>query len=211
MTYPDDWTVFGTDSSQLIDSPVESGTGALQIGGLGGANTAIVPTSSVDDSPIEAQTIGYYNWGNSNGDDPTAPTWFFRVQDINNYYCILGESQSDRVRWFLHRVENGSGDGPTEHVNFQDYDVGNNWNQITESGVSPSSGYVKVRCSCWEEGGDLRFRIEEDFDEDGSYNQLANDFVDTNPVHSGGGGVGLGRMSARGGGNARWDDVEWFY
>ena len=133
-------------------------------------------------------------------------------QDVNNYYVLgfsYGSSSSAEVN--LHKVVGGS----LNTVQTYTLSGANAAYQTLSDGSNAGDVSGLYRASLWKDSaGDLRGRIEEDTDEDGTWSQLGDDMVDTTPDLSGGGGIGIGGKTGihpYSGNVPYWDNTEVFY
>jgi hypothetical protein len=200
-----DWNQYGAaDSNHSISTAkVHSGDTALEM--TNSADTAEILAVSENDAPAQAR-IETWAAGNSNG----LVNGIFRRQDANNYYHVGAYYSLDADAGVvgLTKVVDGNFsvvDEVTETSYYQDW---------TSSSGAGDQSYNLFRIDLWEDSaGDVRGRIEEDSDQDGSWTQLGGDVVDTSPDLPGGGGVGVGLQHDGDPGGGEWyvDDTTVFY
>ena len=185
-----DWNQYGnadTDNEVSTNTAISEGTSLLQHD----SSTAKIEIygQSESDSPTDSRVVTYARA------DGSYSGWgaVFRFQDIDNYY-ICGAARNDgtlNVHIFAGKVIGGtySTIGHTE--------VGGYWgslnNTVSDGSSNIENTWIPWRFDSWvDSSGDLRFRVQEDADEDGTMEQYVDDFVDTSPDLGAGGGTGIG-------------------
>lgn len=194
------WEEYGkTANFTLDDSLSNEGNGSLYTPNQSDPGALIVP-GSVTDSPVEAR-IETDAYPQEDFDDTTAPAGFFRFQDMNNFYLfMIGVEDSNLDSSVqLHKVESGS------HSMLEEIVIG--------GGHPYPDQWVNYRMDCWEQSGEVRFRMSEDADGDGTYTQVETDLTDTDPSFGTGGGIGIGNADYSGsaGGTCNYDQTEVYY
>lgn len=192
MSLDSDWTEHAdADSKHSLNTSTKSeGSSSLRVADF---KTKSVHTLDVseNDSPSEARVE--FSANNSANDGVAFPIIFFRFQDIDNYYA-LGYTYDNNDGYSCLRVEKLSDNGD---VTKRAACVGNNFSNINMSDGNSldRNGFIKWRVDCWvDSNGDLRFRLEEDADNDGVYTSIDNnsDAVFTGNDLNGGGAIGIG-------------------
>lgn len=190
----DDWNHYGgieTEESLAVnDTRVKNGLTALEIN-LESPNVpgAHIWAQSEADAPTDAQIVTWANPNYGALDDDMLLSAAFRFQDINNYYAVSVDVGT-AAAITLGLVEGGVA---TRIANIQLGDEFTEWNGVTLSdGANPIDNWNLWRLTLWVDtaNNDIRARVEEDADEDGSWTQIGSDLVHTSVALSGG-GVGL--------------------
>jgi hypothetical protein len=138
-----------------------------------GAKSYEVLSQSMNDSPTEGkvETMVYDGDGRF-----TSIVFRWQGSYDNTYYTVLGDVRK-RINGATTAVGNFGFDSTTTLSN----------------GSNARGQWFPYRVQMWiDAAGDLRFRAEEDADEDGTWTQLGNDVVDTSASFGGGGGIGVG-------------------
>ena len=200
MAYEDWLHAENADSNHSIDDSVAySGGSSLKVGSNYTDSREILE-ASYDAAPTGGRVVTYANAENEFG---TAWSVAFRYQDPDNFYIMQFQCDDYNLdtggdpRIHLGVFEGGAA------THLQEQLVGTSGNELldcdamSDGTTDLSAGWHGPwRLTAWEDNaGDLRFRVEEDADGDGSWTQYCSDFVVTNHVHTEGGGVGVGSSS----------------
>lgn len=206
----DDWNHDGTveteESIAVNDTNVFAGNTALQVDAS--PTGAHVWQPSLADAPTEARVVSYI-YPARGATNEILFEFFFRYQDLNNYYVVSVYTDNDRDA----RISLGTEIAGVPAVRATAEINTLAWSSTTLSdGENPLGNWNKWRVTLWvdAQNDDIRARIEEDADEDGTWSQIGPDLVDQT-VRLSGGGVGLGVSPNGAKTNIAFDDYLTWY
>lgn len=173
-----DWSRYGAaDTNHSIDTAtVYEGSGALKIDDSTITSMDIL-TISEEESPTDGEFKTWVYTGNAN----RAPCFFYRFQDVNNYYVFSADYTDGDLKLRFGKVVGGT------------YaEIGRSVASFSPFETDGWSGPHKF--SCWTDSiGDVRARWVQDVAQDGNgWHQVGSDIVDSSPDLGTGGGVGVG-------------------
>jgi len=178
-----DWnTYIGAGNDHQVDTEhVYAENSALKVNEAGNISAEVLASSEAD-APSDGRIT---SWIYAEG--RILPAAYFRFQDGENYYRAqfgYNNNFGDEVL-VVHKFVNGA-------VTDVGTNTAYNGGKLPDDNSNYSGRYALYRITAWEDsGGDYRFRIESDVNEDG-WTALTDDVVDTAPDLGGGGAIGIG-------------------